>query len=274
MSSYFFSYQNYQLLTSVPTSSNYRGWLELTVTSALATWLARPRRIQGFRIAARETKYTAAEHREIRLDDVVSVKDGSEDEYQPFVVGYFQSSEQQAKKRRKSLNQRRKQNRNRQKRKIENDHHQQHHSHQNKHNHRQHLQQPQQQMQQQQQMNQIDQQKTATNATQSRPKRNAAPMRRRKKTEMRNPLLDARIVNAQSSCQIHTLFVNFEDLKWDWIIHPKGFGAFYCGGECSFPLNARMNATNHAVVQTLVHLVNPKVRHNIVFTSYSCNYYI
>lgn len=38
----------------------------------------------------------------------------------------------------------------------------------------------------------------------------------------------------------------------DWIIAPKGYAANYCDGECSFPLNAHMNATNHAIVQTLV----------------------
>lgn len=43
----------------------------------------------------------------------------------------------------------------------------------------------------------------------------------------------------------------------DWIIAPDGYGAFYCSGECNFPLNAHMNATNHAIVQTLVHLMYP-----------------
>ena len=43
----------------------------------------------------------------------------------------------------------------------------------------------------------------------------------------------------------------------DWIIAPDGYEAFYCHGECSFPLNSHMNATNHAIVQTLVHLMNP-----------------
>jgi Transforming growth factor beta like domain len=52
--------------------------------------------------------------------------------------------------------------------------------------------------------------------------------------------------------------VSFKDLKWqDWIIAPDGYGAFYCSGECNFPLNAHMNATNHAIVQTLVHLMHP-----------------
>lgn len=51
----------------------------------------------------------------------------------------------------------------------------------------------------------------------------------------------------------HLTFNNFQD----WIIAPDGYGAFYCSGECNFPLNAHKNATNHAIVQTLVHLLNP-----------------
>jgi len=59
-------------------------------------------------------------------------------------------------------------------------------------------------------------------------------------------------------CQKRTLFVSFRDLGWeDWIIAPEGYSAFYCHGECSFPLNTHKNATNHAIVQTLVHLMNP-----------------
>lgn len=62
----------------------------------------------------------------------------------------------------------------------------------------------------------------------------------------------------RSACQIHTMYVNFKSLGWqDWIIAPEGYAAFYCGGECKFPLGAHMNATNHAIVQTLVHLTKP-----------------
>ncbi|XP_025092304.1 bone morphogenetic protein 7-like isoform X2 [Pomacea canaliculata] len=62
----------------------------------------------------------------------------------------------------------------------------------------------------------------------------------------------------QQSCQRRTLYVSFRDLGWqDWIIAPDGYSAFYCNGECSFPLGAHMNATNHAIVQTLVHLLDP-----------------
>ncbi|XP_032808894.1 bone morphogenetic protein 7-like [Petromyzon marinus] len=65
--------------------------------------------------------------------------------------------------------------------------------------------------------------------------------------------------DARQACKKHELYVSFRDLGWqDWIIAPEGYAAFYCDGECSFPLNAHMNATNHAIVQTLVHLMNPE----------------
>ncbi|XP_030627131.1 bone morphogenetic protein 5 [Chanos chanos] len=63
----------------------------------------------------------------------------------------------------------------------------------------------------------------------------------------------------RQACKKHELYVSFRDLGWqDWIIAPEGYAAFYCDGECSFPLNAHMNATNHAIVQTLVHLMFPE----------------
>ncbi|XP_043473217.1 protein 60A [Leptopilina heterotoma] len=73
-----------------------------------------------------------------------------------------------------------------------------------------------------------------------------------------NPYIDAATQYNSRTCKIQTLYVSFRDLQWqDWIIAPDGYDAYYCSGECNFPLNAHMNATNHAIVQTLVHLVNP-----------------
>lgn len=63
----------------------------------------------------------------------------------------------------------------------------------------------------------------------------------------------------RQACKKHELYVSFRDLGWqDWIIAPEGYPAYYCDGECSFPLNSYMNATNHAIVQTLVHFINPE----------------
>ncbi|GAB6029055.1 hypothetical protein CHUAL_004841 [Chamberlinius hualienensis] len=65
--------------------------------------------------------------------------------------------------------------------------------------------------------------------------------------------------HARRSCQTKNLYVSFKELGWqDWIIAPDGYAAFYCHGECSFPLSAQMNATNHAIVQTLVNLMNAR----------------
>merc|ERR1712071_687533 len=95
----------------------------------------------------------------------------------------------------------------------------------------------------------------------SRTRRQARKNRKRSKDSddyvSWNPYTDARL-STRRSCQKKNLYVSFRDLGWqDWIIAPDGYAAFYCNGECSFPLNAHMNASNHAIVQTLVHLMNP-----------------
>nr|UYS55106.1 bone morphogenetic protein 6 [Rachycentron canadum] len=72
-------------------------------------------------------------------------------------------------------------------------------------------------------------------------------------------LADYNSSDQKTACRRHELYVSFRELGWqDWIIAPEGYAANYCDGECSFPLNAHMNATNHAIVQTLVHLMNPE----------------
>ncbi|KAK7065479.1 Bone morphogenetic protein 2 [Halocaridina rubra] len=54
-------------------------------------------------------------------------------------------------------------------------------------------------------------------------------------------------------CKRYPLYVDFRKVGWqDWIVAPAGYDAFYCKGDCPFPLSEEMNATNHAVVQTLV----------------------
>lgn len=64
----------------------------------------------------------------------------------------------------------------------------------------------------------------------------------------------------RKSCQRQDLYVDFSDVNWDdWIVAPHGYHAFYCNGECPFPLAEYMNATNHAIVQTLVNSVDPSL---------------
>uniref|UniRef100_A0A668ACA4 Bone morphogenetic protein 7 n=1 Tax=Myripristis murdjan TaxID=586833 RepID=A0A668ACA4_9TELE len=71
--------------------------------------------------------------------------------------------------------------------------------------------------------------------------------------------VSANLSSSKQGCKKHELYVSFRDLGWqDWIIAPEGYAAYYCEGECAFPLNSYMNATNHAIVQTLVHFINPE----------------
>lgn len=58
-------------------------------------------------------------------------------------------------------------------------------------------------------------------------------------------------------CQRRPLYVDFSSVGWsDWIVAPPGYEAYYCHGECQFPIADHLNSTNHAVVQTLVNSIN------------------
>ncbi|KAJ8341757.1 hypothetical protein SKAU_G00340480 [Synaphobranchus kaupii] len=64
----------------------------------------------------------------------------------------------------------------------------------------------------------------------------------------------------RANCRRHSLYVDFSDVGWnDWIVAPPGYHAFYCHGECPFPLADHLNSTNHAIVQTLVNSVNTNI---------------
>ncbi|XP_038642034.1 bone morphogenetic protein 4-like isoform X1 [Scyliorhinus canicula] len=61
-------------------------------------------------------------------------------------------------------------------------------------------------------------------------------------------------------CRRRPLYVDFERVGWtEWIIAPRGYNAFYCQGECRFPLADHMNSSSHAIVQTLVNSVNTNI---------------
>ncbi|XP_066560190.1 bone morphogenetic protein 16 [Amia ocellicauda] len=65
---------------------------------------------------------------------------------------------------------------------------------------------------------------------------------------------------AKARCKRHPLYVDFKDVGWNkWIVAPSGYHAFFCLGECRFPLTDHMNSSSHAMVQTLVNSVNGKV---------------
>ncbi|ODM89715.1 Bone morphogenetic protein 2-A [Orchesella cincta] len=92
--------------------------------------------------------------------------------------------------------------------------------------------------------------KTRDAKTLSRHYRSAQNQKRRKNHRNKN--------RKRNLCQRHPMFVDFQDVGWnDWIVAPPGYAAHYCSGECPFPMAEHLNATNHAVIQALVHSMNP-----------------
>ena len=48
--------------------------------------------------------------------------------------------------------------------------------------------------------------------------------------------------------------IYFLQIGWaDWILAPPGLRLNYCAGTCNFPFPEQMNASNHAIIQSLTH---------------------
>uniref|UniRef100_F7CII6 TGF-beta family profile domain-containing protein n=1 Tax=Ornithorhynchus anatinus TaxID=9258 RepID=F7CII6_ORNAN len=63
---------------------------------------------------------------------------------------------------------------------------------------------------------------------------------------------------ARTRCSRKPLHVDFKELGWDdWIIAPLDYEAYHCEGPCDFPLRSHLEPTNHAIIQTLVHSMDP-----------------
>nr|XP_046183486.1 bone morphogenetic protein 8B-like isoform X2 [Oncorhynchus gorbuscha] len=95
-----------------------------------------------------------------------------------------------------------------------------------------------------------------------RPPRAVKPNPHKKKPKYDLPLPSihdhSHVNSGRQACKRHELYVSFSDLGWkDWVLAPTGYSAFYCDGECLYPLGSCMNATNHAMIQLVVHLLKP-----------------
>uniref|UniRef100_K7G2A3 Bone morphotic protein 4 n=1 Tax=Pelodiscus sinensis TaxID=13735 RepID=K7G2A3_PELSI len=54
----------------------------------------------------------------------------------------------------------------------------------------------------------------------------------------------ARARKNKKNCRRHALYVDFSDVGWnDWIVAPPGYQAFYCHGDCPFPLAPPLHST-------------------------------
>ncbi|CAI4225027.1 unnamed protein product [Auanema sp. JU1783] len=90
------------------------------------------------------------------------------------------------------------------------------------------------------------------------------PSRVRRKRTARNGRRKGRkqhrVAMESGLCQKRELYVDFEELNWqDWILAPKGYEAGQCVGNCPSPMPSHLNATNHAIIQALIHSLNPQV---------------
>lgn len=62
--------------------------------------------------------------------------------------------------------------------------------------------------------------------------------------------------NEPRYCARRYLKVDFADIGWsEWIISPKSFDAYYCSGECQFPIPKAVKPSNHATIQSIVRAV-------------------
>ncbi|XP_017886031.2 protein 60A-like [Ceratina calcarata] len=180
-------------IDSTSTMTDKSGWIILNVTQALEYWVKHPKKNRGLYLAVYRDDYTG---RVIRPDDIGIVGVSGVSDKQPFMVGFFKSSDIHRKygtlsKQKRDI-------------KFQNDY---------------------------------------TNSINIKD----------------NPFVNLVMKKQRKNiCSIRKLYISFKELQWEnWIIAPDGYDAYYCSGECTFPMNTHMNATNHAIVQTLVHLVKP-----------------
>ncbi|KJH53626.1 transforming growth factor beta like domain protein [Dictyocaulus viviparus] len=89
-------------------------------------------------------------------------------------------------------------------------------------------------------------------------RKRAMPSRRDRKKQRKQHHRNATESNL---CQKKALYVDFEEIGWqEWILAPKSYEASQCIGVCPHPLPSHLNATNHAIVQSLTNSLNPQVQ--------------
>lgn len=84
--------------------------------------------------------------------------------------------------------------------------------------------------------------------------------------EMSNYILEepgtvkkGKLKKKKNPCRRRPLHVNFASINYDqWIIAPPSYEAFECTGKCTFPMSAHLTPTKHAIIQTLIHGLEPK----------------
>ncbi|XP_071808389.1 bone morphogenetic protein 2-like [Asterias amurensis] len=100
-------------------------------------------------------------------------------------------------------------------------------------------------------------------ATTTRQTRTGATSRHRRDSNQRDelPTEDSngnrkKTSSNKGTCMRKSMYVDFHEIGWsDWIIYPIGYNANECYGNCPFPLGQTVQPSNHATVQSLMHLI-------------------
>ncbi|XP_022079532.1 growth/differentiation factor 10-like [Acanthaster planci] len=65
----------------------------------------------------------------------------------------------------------------------------------------------------------------------------------------------------EGPCSRHPMFVSFDTIDWDgYVIAPTGYNAFYCAGDCRFPLSKTDNPSNHATIQSVMSVAGTQTK--------------
>ncbi|GMR56478.1 hypothetical protein PMAYCL1PPCAC_26673, partial [Pristionchus mayeri] len=84
--------------------------------------------------------------------------------------------------------------------------------------------------------------------------------RRKERKERRTNNRKHRTGGEKGLCHRKSMYVDFDELRWnDWILAPRGYEAYQCSGGCPFPFPAQVNASNHAIIQGLLHNYNDEI---------------
>lgn len=61
-------------------------------------------------------------------------------------------------------------------------------------------------------------------------------------------------------CQLEDFTIDFNHLGWgEWVVYPKDYNAKICTGVCPSPVKDKFTPTNHAMLQSLMRLGQPKI---------------
>ena len=88
--------------------------------------------------------------------------------------------------------------------------------------------------------------------------RDSNPRTKRSPTKRRPVKVKPPYKGLEGACQLHSYYFDFSLGGWDdWVLSPSGFNANLCFGFCPHHMSEHMNTTNHAIIQQLMHSIDP-----------------